>query len=136
MEELLPHRGPMLLLDRVVEVRPDGMRCAAVVPEDSLFVRDGRLRRCALVEYLAQTMAAFVGWQGRLAGGEEVRRGYLVGARGVEFAGGPVRAGDELVVDVRQEAALGDYRSYDGEVLLREDVVCRGNLKVVRGGEA
>ena len=136
MEELLPHRPPMLLLDRVVEVREEGMRCAAVVQADAVFVRGDRLGRCALVEYLAQTMAALVGWQGRVAGGDEVRRGYLVAARGVEFSGGPVNVGDELVVDVVQEAALGDYGSYRGEVRLRGEVVCRGNLKVMRGGEA
>jgi len=132
IEELIPHRGPMLFLERVLSADGKSMRCLAVVDETRLFLSDGVLESCALIEYMAQAMAAFVGYKGRLQGGANICHGYLVGARNVEFVDADIRVGDELVIEVMEEATLGDYGSYYGRVLHDGRRVCSGNLKVFR----
>lgn len=130
LDQLLPHRGPMLLLDEMVEVDAERIVCTAAVRSDSPFVRDGLLQAPALMEYMAQAMAAFVGYQGRFAGGEDVPRGYVVGARDLEIAGTEIRPGDELRIEARLCEGIGGYASYEGCVEHQGRVVCTGTLKV------
>src|SRR4051812_987193 len=90
---LLPHRPPMLLLDEVCAVAQAGLTCRAVVRATSLFVREGQAHVVLALEYMAQTVAAFVGLRA-LARGEPIRVGYLVGSREVVFEVDHLAVGD------------------------------------------
>ena len=127
--DLIPHRGRMRLLDRVVSVDGGAMVAEGVVRGDNPFLRDGLLAPAALVEYMAQAMAALVSWR---HGDPEPKMGYLVGARNVEFAPVAIRPGETVRAEVREEAVLGDFAAFDGVVTAGGVVACRGNLKVFR----
>ncbi len=127
--DLIPHRGRMCLLDRVVSVAGGEMVAEGAVRADNPFLRDGVLAPAALVEYMAQAMAALVSWR---HGDPVPKMGYLVGARNVVFQPVPVRSGQTLRAIVREEAVLGDFAAFDGVVSLEGAVVCQGNLKVFR----
>lgn len=132
IEELLPHRPPMLLLDTVVGVEDRRMVCTGTVRGDCPFLRDGVLSPPALLEVMAQATAALAGHTGRLAGNDEISPGYLVGARELTFADEVVRVGDELVADVKLCQAIAGYGSYEGHVRRGDTVLCEGTLKVFR----
>ena len=55
---LVPHAGPMCLLERVVDWSDEGIRCEATVTEAHPLRTGGRLPATALIEYAAQAMAA------------------------------------------------------------------------------
>ena len=80
ISELLPHEGPMCMLDRLVAVHGEGLVAEVVVPVDGLFSRDGNVGAWVGVEYMAQAVAAWVGWQSR-ALGQAPRIGFLLGTR-------------------------------------------------------
>lgn len=136
IEELIPHRGNMLMIDEVISVDKNAMRCVATVGRNNLFLRHGELERSALPEYMAQTMAAFVGYWGRKSGSTAPEAGYLVGAQEIVFGEHSVREGDQLVIDIVQEAVMGAYGSYSGQVKVANAVVCQGVLKVIRASNA
>jgi len=79
--ELVPHRPPMLLIDRIV-VRDREADTGAVVarlPEEGAFLSaDGRILPEYFVEVAAQSMAAVNGYDA-LCDGEAHGGGYLVG---------------------------------------------------------
>lgn len=82
---LVPHAGPMCLLETVSEWRDDGISCEALVTDDHPLRVRGRLPATALIEYAAQAMAA----HGRLianTGSASPRPGRLVGLRATELA--------------------------------------------------
>lgn len=83
IRELLPHSGPMVLLDRVVFFDDDSLCAEVRVREDSLFYRDGAIGAWVGLEYMAQAIGAFAGYHARLRG-EPVRIGYLLGTRRYE----------------------------------------------------
>lgn len=80
IRSLVPHSGTMALLDRLIAVG-DGTLCAEVViGRDTLFC-DGRgVGAWIGVEYMAQTVAAFAGYEAHLRG-EQVKVGFLLGSR-------------------------------------------------------
>lgn len=132
VESLLPHRGPMRLLDDLLEVGVDHVRCRAVVRADNPFVRDGVLDPVAHVEVIAQAAAAFITASDPL---RRAIRGYLVATRNVELADGDLPVGAVLEVSVREAARVGDFASFDGVVTCDGREVARGNVKVFKAGE-
>jgi predicted hotdog family 3-hydroxylacyl-ACP dehydratase len=81
IQELLPQRGDMLLLDRVLEAGDEYILTEVTVRGDCLFADAGReVPAWVGIEYMAQTVAAFSGYQ-RLLGGRAVDLGFLLGTR-------------------------------------------------------
>jgi len=128
IKDLIPHRGRMLLIDRISSVTEKTLCCKSIVRLDNPFLRDGLLETHALIEYMAQAMAALVGCQDRVDEGSGPNMGFLVSARGVEIAETAIRPGDEIEVHVRDEGRMIEYGNFQGEVLHKGERVCNGML--------
>ncbi len=127
-EALIPHRGPALLLDAVVEAADDRLVASAAVPYGSAFVAQGLAPPLVALEVAAQAAAAFEALRRRRAGGDpEPRVGYLVGARGVVLQT-VLPAGLPLQVTIRLEAALPPLSTYLFEVGAGGAVAANGTI--------
>lgn len=62
IEELIPHRPPMVLVDRVVQVNGLETETAFLVTRDCLFVSHGKLSEMGMLENLAQTSFVFLNY--------------------------------------------------------------------------
>jgi predicted hotdog family 3-hydroxylacyl-ACP dehydratase len=81
MAELLPHSGEMILLDSVLVGEGERILCRHTVRAGGLFNdSDGRLPAWCGVELMAQSVAAWSGWQGKQEQ-RPVRLGFLLGTR-------------------------------------------------------
>lgn len=81
IEQLLPHSGSMILLDAVRDFDGERIRCERRLrPGDAFQNADGSLPAWVGVELMAQTIAAWSGWQARLEQ-RPVRLGFLLGTR-------------------------------------------------------
>lgn len=80
IEQLLPHAGRMILLDRVVEWDAERIVCERVVRRGDPFVDVTGLPAWTGIELMAQAIAAWNGCQVLAAGGA-VRPGFLLGTR-------------------------------------------------------
>jgi predicted hotdog family 3-hydroxylacyl-ACP dehydratase len=107
IEEYLPHRGRMVLLDRVLEAGTGRIVCAVTVREDSPFCRDGKAPAYVGIEYMAQAAGALVGWESRERG-EPVKTGFLVSAREYASRVECFPAGATLAVEARDDWRDGD----------------------------
>jgi predicted hotdog family 3-hydroxylacyl-ACP dehydratase len=90
---LIPHRSPMVMLDRVLTVAEESLCAEITITEQSIFfdVQEQAVGAWLGIEYMAQTIAAFEGYQASIRG-EAVKVGFLLGARRYEShcAGFPV----------------------------------------------
>lgn len=100
LDAWLPHRGAMLLIDRVIATDHDHAVAEVDVPLDGLFVRNGVVPSWIGIEYMAQTIAAWAGGRA-MASGEPPAVGYLLGTRRYEAHGGDFAAGASLRISVR-----------------------------------
>tara|TARA_R110002110_G_C13412449_1_gene713734 strand:+ start:1235 stop:1714 length:480 start_codon:yes stop_codon:yes gene_type:complete len=81
VEDLVRHRGQMLLIDRLVETSPSHAIGEVAITSESTFFRTGRgVPAYVGLEYMAQTVAAFDGAR-RLQSGEPPAIGFLLGTR-------------------------------------------------------
>jgi predicted hotdog family 3-hydroxylacyl-ACP dehydratase len=99
IEDLLPHAGEMILLDAVLEAEAERIVCRRRVSAGGLFNSvDGSLPAWVGVELMAQSIAAWAGWQAKH---EErpVRLGFLLGTRHYQCDVEAFPAGNELVIE-------------------------------------
>lgn len=84
IRELLPHRPPMLLVDRLVEATPDGVVCEVSICPDSVYSTSNGVPNVVVLECMAQAVGVFVGLSSRHEG-KPIRDGYLVGVNNAQF---------------------------------------------------
>ncbi len=127
-EALIPHRGPALLLDAVVEAADDRLVASASVPQGSAFAAAGLAAPFVALEVAAQAAAAFEALGRRHAGGDpEPRVGYLVGARDVVLQTA-LPVGFPLRVTIRLDAAMTPLSIYLLEVGAGGVVAAKGTI--------
>jgi predicted hotdog family 3-hydroxylacyl-ACP dehydratase len=109
---LVPHAGPMVLLDRVLAVDEDSLCAEVTIREDSLFCGPEGVGAWVGIEYMAQAIAAHDGHAARLRG-EPVKIGFLLGARRYECTRPSFHVGSVLRVSVRSlliaENGMGSF---------------------------
>lgn len=126
IEQHLPHKGEMCLLDQIIAWDADQIHCTATShknPGNPLILR-GKLGASNAIEYAAQAMAA----HGCLIINKDTdssRQGYIASVRSVEFRTDTL---NDLgsVLDIYATRLMGD----DDNVIYEFDVVDRGESKV------
>ena len=106
IEAYVPHRGTMLLLDRLLELDDEHAVAEVTVPSQGLFVRDGGVPAWVGIEYMAQTIAAWAGGR-RRARGETAKIGFLLGSRRYDVRQPAFASGSILRVEIHCEM-VGD----------------------------
>jgi predicted hotdog family 3-hydroxylacyl-ACP dehydratase len=133
-EQLIPHRSPMRLIDRLLSF--DGLQgvVESTFRSDSLcFQDDGSVEQAAMVELLAQSFAAVKGYAA-IQEKTTVRRGYLVGVKRFTFQG-KAYGGDRLLIYISKTGETDEYVLAEGWVERGEEVLASGNLMVWIPGE-
>lgn len=106
IEQLIPHRGPMRFIERLLEWTPESVRVALQVPADGLFIEAEGMPAWVGIEYMAQAVAAWAGGRARSAG-REPPLGFLLGTRRYAPQVTHFPPGSELIVEARLEL-MGD----------------------------
>jgi predicted hotdog family 3-hydroxylacyl-ACP dehydratase len=109
---LLPHDGPMVLLDRLLSVDEESLCAEVGIRPDSMFCDDNGVGGWVGVEYMAQAVAAHAGHAARLRG-EAVKIGFLLGSRRYQCSRPVFAIGSVLRIHVRcvlfGENGLGSF---------------------------
>jgi|SRR5580658_7423920 predicted hotdog family 3-hydroxylacyl-ACP dehydratase len=80
IDELLIHRSPMLLLDKVIGYNESGVVASVVIADSSLFITPRGVPGHVAIEYMAQACGAYAGAMA-LDAGAPVKIGLLIGTR-------------------------------------------------------
>ncbi len=131
IQDLLPHRDNMLLLDRLLSC-DDTQACAEYAPRADAWYADknGNMPSWIGLELMAQTVAAHVGQTQRLKG-LAPRPGVLLGTRRYQAAQGYFPSGQKLRIEaVRNYLDESGLGAYDCRILLDEGEVASATVKV------
>lgn len=112
---LLPHKPPMVLIDRMERAEPLRARARVRIHPGAPFFRDGSVPAIAGIEYLAQTVGALSGWNGRRAG-QDPKIGFLLSVRGYESAVGAFPDGSDLRIEVVHEWGDAEMMRFEGRI--------------------
>jgi len=132
LENLLPHRAPMILLDRVEDDAAESITCGVTLRDESAFVENGSVPAVVATEYMAQCVATFAGLSASRQGGA-VRFGYIIGARLIALAVDAFHVGEELVVKARRVWGDDVLGTFECSVDSGERRVASATLTVYQG---
>lgn len=128
-EDFIPHRLPLRLVDRLLEVTDKkGLVEACIRAESPLVDGDGQLEEVALIELMAQAYAALKGYLDR-RDNLPVRQGFLVGIKKI-VRHGSAQVDDLLQIRIQTLAELDDFAVAAGEIWCREQLIAAGDIKV------
>jgi predicted hotdog family 3-hydroxylacyl-ACP dehydratase len=128
VSELIPHSGSMVLLDRIIDCDEQGLTAELAVRGDGLLCDGPTVPAWAGIEYMAQTIAAYVGVKSKQAN-EPIRLGFLLGTRFYNSNVAAFEVGATLTVRVEkimQDDGLGVFECR----ILGEGVDIAANLNV------
>lgn len=113
-EDLVTHRRPLLLLDEIQEVSPENCIALAHIDPAAWYADpQGAMPGWFGIELMAQTVAAYSGYQKRLLQ-EEPRVGFLLGALRYELPQAAFAAGQTLEIEAKlhflEESGLSAFR--------------------------
>jgi predicted hotdog family 3-hydroxylacyl-ACP dehydratase len=112
LRELLPHGPEMTLIERLMEYSPRRSVATVTITPQSRFAEPGGVPAWVGIEYMAQTIAAHAGYEGRLRG-EPPRIGFLLGTRAYRSDVGVFPLGATLTISVEPlvtDAKLGAFQ--------------------------
>jgi predicted hotdog family 3-hydroxylacyl-ACP dehydratase len=136
IEDLLPHRGRMLLIDEIVNIDKDAAVSRAT-PTDQWPLCDGsRVSPLLIIELVAQTSGLSNGLERLTAEGPGTEtKGWLVGVRKAIFHVPAIALGEVIVTEAKNSFKFEGFREIEGCCRVGGKIVGEVTLQVVRAGQ-
>lgn len=137
--ELLPQRPPFVMVDRLTYFCPETTRTELAVKSDNLFAADGRLSSYGMIENIAQTCAARMGYMSRL-GGQSVKLGFIGAIRDLKINRQPA-VGETIATEIRVREEVFGMTLVDASITVGEETLAAAEMKIAltdidsKGGE-
>lgn len=131
IENLIPHRPPMCWLKSLDDCTATTATATACFANNDFAVVDGKVLETALVECVAQTVAAALGQRAQSGGGKPgpAAHGMLVATSNFKIVSRP-SAGQALRIEVRETRRLGPMLLITGTISCAGQVVAGGELSL------
>lgn len=130
VHELLPQQEPFVMIG-VVE-HYDGARTVTSlqIPEDNLFVEDGKFTVPGLIENIAQTCAARIGYINKYIIGKGVQVGYIAAIRNMEIHGCPL-VGERITTEITLKEEVFGMTLVAARITRGEELLATAEMKIV-----
>lgn len=125
---LIPQRPPIVMIDRLFWADESGAGTGLSVEVDNMFVEEGFLQESGLLEHVAQSCAARIGYL-CACNHQPVPVGFIGAVSHFTFHFLP-RVGDTLCTDVHVEQELFDVSLVSAKVFEGDRLVADGYLKI------
>ena len=128
LKELIPQRPPFVMIDKLLSSDLVVTTTELEVREDNIFVADGRLTAEGLMENIAQTCAARMGYI-NLSRGEKVRIGVIGAVNRYEVFQTP-KVGERIVTMIEVLEEMFQITMVKAVVKCGEKVMAEANMKI------
>jgi predicted hotdog family 3-hydroxylacyl-ACP dehydratase len=133
IEDLIPHRERMKLVDQIIEVDEAKAVTLSTVTDKWPLVQNDFVNPLVLIEIVAQTSAVSIGWKklrkdGKNAGG----KGWLVGIKVAEFFVDRIPLNTSIRTQTKINFSLDNYTEILGISKIGSDLVGEIVLQVLR----
>lgn len=128
IEQLLPHRAPMRFIDALTECTDTTAVATATFTGDHFAVVGGKVLETALVECVAQTVAAALGWRAHASGQTgAAKHGMLIATTNFRIEARPA-AGVTLRIEISERKRLGPMLMISSVITCDGRPVAAGDL--------
>jgi predicted hotdog family 3-hydroxylacyl-ACP dehydratase len=129
IDELVPHRRPLRLIDEILGVDEDSAVSAAVISRQWPLLADGAANPIVLIELVAQTAAAMGGLKEKK--GASGNRGLIVGIKSANFFIDEIPLHSRIITRSTTRLLLENFKEITGVVQIDDTVVAEITLQGV-----
>ena len=126
--ELIPQRPPFIMVDRLLHFDRIVTTAEFAVREDNIFLEGDELQPEGLVENIAQTCAARIGYV-NLMNKESVRLGFIGSVRNLSILGTP-KIGETIETTITVKEEIFQMTLVDAEIRLNGSVIVNAEMKI------
>lgn len=126
--DLIPQRPPMVMIDQLIDADDKSARGRLTIKESNLFSHNGKLQEAGLIEFIAQTAAAYTGYLS-LSKNQLVRRGYIGSVKNLVIHSLPdinTEIQSEIIVDTE----LLGYTLITGRVFQNDNILVECEMRI------
>lgn len=135
-EKYLPHRAPMILIDKVLEVTEDSAICESYVNETGVLKNftdeNGNLPSYFTIELISQAVGVWSGYIAKLHNIDIPPMGMVLGARDLKYPKDYFKKGLTLKICVKKIMDDGAIASFDGEIFSEDNAIASGRVNLIR----
>ena len=128
LKELIPLRPPFVMIDRLVSSDAVYSVTELEVRPDNVFVDNGRMTAAGMVENIAQTCAARIGYI-NINSGQPVKIGVIGSISNLNFARTP-KVGEHLVTTIQLLEEVFQVTLVEAVVKSGDEELARCNMKI------
>jgi len=126
--ELIPQRPPMVMVDKLIYSDEKISRSVLHIREGNIFVENSTLSEAGLVENIAQTAAARIGYISML-GKKPVPLGYIGAVQHLEIISLP-KINEEIKTEITIKNEIFNVTVISGEVICNEKPIAQCEMKI------
>lgn len=130
IEQLIPHRAPMRWIEALTDCTDTEATATTIFGANHFAVSEGRVLETALVECMAQTVAAALGHRSRVAGKSgAANNGMLAAVSNFKIhSATPLDA--TITIHVREVKRLGPMLMISGAIACGDTLIATGDLSL------
>ena len=126
---LLPQQEPFVMIDQLLHFDEVTTTTRFTVREDHLYVEDGRLNACALIENIAQTCAARMGYINHYIYKKEVQLGFIGSVKNLVVKRVPL-LGETLTTTIKVMEEIMKLTLVQAEIKVGEETIVTAEMKI------
>src|SRR5512133_3379216 len=127
--DLIPQRPPMQMIDRLIKADERSATGCLVVRDSNIFTDNNRLSESALVEFIAQTAAAYTGFNNKI-NKAAVTEGYIGAVKNLVVTGVP-ETGSEIFCEIEVINEIVGFTIINGKVILDGKVIASCEMRIL-----
>ncbi len=133
IEDLLPHRDRMLLIDEILEIDDKAAVTRATVTDQWPFFDGKTVDSLILIELVAQTAGINNGWVRLKSHGQDSeKKGWLVGIKQARFFVDAVSLNDLIITKSENQFEYENYRHIAGVASIGSKIVGEVTLQLIQ----
>ena len=131
IENLIPHRAPMRFINALIACDEKTATATACFSGNDFAVTDGKVIESALVECIAQTVAAALGQRAQMNGKTSgtTANGMLIAVSNFKITAHPA-AGKMLEIEISETRRLGSMLMIHGKIVCGGNLIAAGDLSL------
>ena len=126
--KLIPQRVPMMMIDKLVSCSETNCETIFTIREDNIFVRDGLMREPGIIENIAQSAAAKIGFKS-FSENIPAPVGFIGSIDNLKIYSNP-STGDVLRTTIHVSYEIMSASIVEGHTFIGDDLIAECTMKI------
>jgi len=131
IEQLIPHRDRMKLIDRIIYIDEKTAATGSSVTDKWPTCKEGSIHPLLTIELIAQTVAVAAGWK-KFQKTNEGEKGWLIGVKKSDFFVNKIPVAADLITEIEELHFHDYYGTFRGTVSMDEKKIASAEIQVFR----